>query len=309
MIYLIVGENAYEAKRETVSIAKDFGETVEHVDGSAISLGQLADLVRAQSLFATRRCIVCRGLSENKAVWDKLGEWANEVADDTALILVESKIDKRTKGYKAISARSRVITVDRLGDRDWRVAESWLDEYAHAHKVKLSRDQLREMVLRANIPDDKPGRQLIDQQMLATAVDALSSLEAVDDAAIATVMPQTTYGTLFDVLSYAVARDQKHVDNLLMQLRRQEDPHYVFPSLMNQWFQLTSIALAGERSATELGIHPYAAQKLAVLARDMSHTALKEITHLAARLDADMKRSAIDPWDAVNRFVLAIIVR
>ena len=309
MIYLIVGENAYEAKRETARIAKEFGETIEHVDGSAISLGQLADLVRAQSLFATRRCIVCRGLSENKAVWDKLGEWANEVADDTALILVESKIDKRTKGYKAISARSRVVTVDRLGDRDWRVAESWLDEYAHAHKVKLSRDQLREMVLRANIPDDKPGRQLIDQQMLATAVDALASLEAVDDTAIATVMPQTTYGTLFDVLSYAVARDQTRVDNLLAQLRRQEDPHYVFPSLLNQWYQLASIALAGERSATELGIHPYAAQKLAVLARDMSHGALKEITHLAARLDADMKRSSIDPWDAVNRFVLAIIVR
>ncbi|MEO5948915.1 MAG: hypothetical protein ABIP74_00775, partial [Candidatus Saccharimonas sp.] len=187
MVYLIIGENAFAAKRELALITTGLSEFVEHVESVDLTINQLADIVRAQTLFATNRVIVCRGLSENKPVWEKLGEWINEVSDTTTLILIEAKADKRTKAYKAISKYAKVITADQLTERDWKMAEEWLDQYAHARKVKLSRQQIHEMVQRAYVPDTKPGRQLIDQQVMATAVQALTGLENVDDAAIATV--------------------------------------------------------------------------------------------------------------------------
>ena len=308
MIYLIIGENAYAAERELARIGKEFGATPEHVDVLALTVSQLADIVRAQSLFAIRRLIVCRGLSDNKLVWEKLGEWASEVADDTALVLIETKADKRTKAYKAIAKQAKLTTVEQMGDRDWRQAEAWLDDYAHAHKVKLSRQHIHEMVQRAHVPDAKPGRQLIDQQVMATAVQTLASLPEVDDDAIATVMPQTSHGTVFDILNYALHGERDKVHDLLTQLKRQDEALAVFPSLMSQWVQLVEIALAGEDAAEDLGIHPYVAQKLAQLARNVRRDQLKHITELGARLDADMKRSAIEPWDAVDRFVLALTV-
>jgi len=308
MVYLIVGENAFAAKRELARITKDISEPVEHVDASELTINQLADIVRAQTLFATSRVIVCRGMSENKLVWDKLGEWVSEVSDTTTLILIEAKADKRTKGYKAISKHAKVITAEQLTERDWKMAEEWLDQYAHACKVKLSRAQIHEMVQRAYVPDVKPGRQLIDQQVMATAVQALKGLENVDDAAIATVMPQTSHGTVFDILNYALNGERDKVHELMLQLRRQDEALAVYPSLMSQWTQLVQIALVGERGAEDLGIHPYVAQKLSQLARGLKREQLKQITILGARLDADMKRSAIEPWDAVDRFVLALTV-
>jgi len=174
--------------------------------------------------------------------------------------------------------------------------------------VKLSRQQIHEMVQRAYVPDNKPGRQLIDQQVMATAVQALAGLENVDDAAIATVMPQTSHGTVFDILNYALNGEREKVHELMLQLRRQDEALAVYPSLMSQWVQLVQISLVGERGAEELGIHPYVAQKLSRLARGLRRDQLKQITVLGARLDADMKRSAIEPWDAVDRFVLALTV-
>lgn len=309
MIHLIIGENTYVATRELAAIVKEFGAPAERVDVGALTIAQLADIVRAQSLFASRRLIVCRGLSENKPAWDKLAEWVNEVSDDTVLVLIEAKPDKRTKAYKAIAKHARVTTAEQLTDRDWRQAEAWLDEYAHIRGVKLSRQQIHEMVARAYIPGDRPGRQLIDQQIIATAVDALAALPAVDDDAISAVMPHSSHGTVFDILSYALTGERTRVDDLILQLRRQDDALAVFPSLLSQWTQLVEVALVGERAAAELGVHPYVAQKLAGLARGIRRDRLQEITVLGARLDADMKRSGIEPWDAIDRFILALIVK
>lgn len=306
MIYLIVGENAYVAERELARISKESAVVPEYVDAASLTIAQLADIVRAQSLFVTRRLIVCRGLSDNKPAWEKLGEWANEISEDTVLVLLETRADKRTKAYKAITKYATVIIAEQMTERDWRQAESWLDDYAHTHKVKLSRSQIHEMVQRAHVPDTKPGRQLIDQQVMATAVHTLMALPEVDDEAIATVMPQSSQGTVFDILQYALNGERDHVHELIRQLKRQDEALAVFPSLMSQWVQLVEVALAGESAAEAIGIHPYVAQKLGQLARNVRRDQLKKITELGARLDADVKRSAIEPWDAIDRFVLAL---
>ena len=306
MVYLILGENSYIARRELALIAKDSGAEPETIDTSDLTIPQLADIVRAQTLFATKRLIVCRDLSSNKHVWEKLAEWIDEVSSDTTLVLIEAKADKRTKAYKTIVGRARVIAADLLTDREWRQAESWLDEYAHRRKLTLTRQQLSDMVQRAMIPDTKPGRQLIDQQLLATAVDALSASPEVNDEAIMTVMPESSLGTVFDILNLALTGERTKVRELMVQLRHHDEALAVFPSLMSQWVQLAEIALVGERAAGELGIHPYVAQKLAPLARRLPRDRLKSITELGARLDSDMKSSRIEPWDAIDRFVLEL---
>lgn len=307
MIYLIVGENTYVVKRELARITREVGVEPEYIDGAVLDIGQLADIIRAQVLFAAQRLIICRGISENHYVWDKLGEWINEVSDETTLVIVEAKPDKRTKAYKAIAKHAQTVMADQLTDRDWKQAAHWLDEYAQTCGVTLSQAQLSEMVQRALSPSDKPGRQLIDQQVLATAVDTLASLTHVDDEAIATVMPRSSQGTIFDLLRYALARDTVKTRSLIRQLRREDEALAVFPSLMSQWVQLVEVALLGERGAVESGIHPYVAQKLMPLVRGVGRARLKELTDLAARLDADMKRSAIEPWDAIDRFALALM--
>ena len=308
MVYLIIGENAYIARRELALIIKKSEVEAEVFDVAELTVSQLADIVRAQTLFSTKRLVVCRDLSSNKQVWEKLAEWIDEISSDTNLVLIEAKADKRTKAYKIISKHAQIIAADQLTDRDWRQAESWLDTYVRTHKVALTRQQISDMVQRAMVPDTKPGRQLIDQQLLVTAVHSLAALPSVNDAAISTVMPETSQGTVFDILNYALTGERTKVRSLLEQLRHHDEALAVFPSLMSQWVQLVEIALVGERAAGELGIHPYVAQKLSDLAKRVPRERLKSITQLGARLDGEMKQSGIEPWDAIDRFVLELMM-
>ena len=64
--------------------------------------------MRGASLFHETRLVVLRQLSEHKELWAKLGEWARDVSADTTLVLVETKPDKRTKAYKALTRAGEV---------------------------------------------------------------------------------------------------------------------------------------------------------------------------------------------------------
>lgn len=44
------------------------------------------------SLFATKRLIVIRGLSENKVIWPVFGDWLPKVSDDIHLVLIERRL-------------------------------------------------------------------------------------------------------------------------------------------------------------------------------------------------------------------------
>ena len=97
MIYLIVGANAYQAQQELQNLSKDLDLQPERIDPESLDFNRLADMVRGLSLFQEQRLIVMRQFSERKDLWDKLGEWAGDVAPETHLVLIERRPDKRTK--------------------------------------------------------------------------------------------------------------------------------------------------------------------------------------------------------------------
>ena len=312
MIYLILGENTYKAEQELARIARDSSVSPERLDAAALTTNTLADIVRGGSLFSEQRLVILRQLSENKAVFEKLVEWAGEVPSDTTLVLVEAKLDKRTKAYKALIKVAKVIAAEPLLERDAGAAEQWLDTLANSQSILLSRPQLRNMVQRALVVGDKPTARVIDQMQLAGAIKALRGVDTVTDDMIATVLPPAPGDTVFDLLDMAARRQAARVDVLLAELERTDDPHRTLALVMGQWAQLVSVSLADTPPATiavELGLHPFVAKKMQELAGAFTPNEIKTITALAADLDAGSKLSQFAPWDGVYRLMHAIVAR
>ena len=312
MIYLILGANTYQAEQELRTIVAAFDGIPERLDSSALTENTLADSMRGGTLFSAKRLVVLRQLSDSKPIFEKLAEWAGDVPDDTTIVLVEQKLDKRTKAYKTITKIAKVIAVEPLMERDYRVAEQWLDGLANRQKVILSRPQLHDMVSRALVPGEKPSARNIDQMQLAQAIKALKGAGKVTDDLIATVLPLASSDTVFNLFELAIARRHERVNVLIDELRRNEDGHQTFALLMGQWAQLVSVALADTPPATiavELGLHPYVAKKFAELSRQFTRIQLRTLTTLAADLDAAAKLSQFAPWDGVYRFMYAIANR
>lgn len=312
MIQLILGENAYKAEQELARLVKDSGLTSERLDANTLTENTLADIVRGGSLFSEKRLVVLRQLSGNKPVFEKLAEWANEVTNDTTLVLLETKLDKRTKAYKALVKAAAVIAAEPLTERDHGMAEQWLKKLADAREVSVSLGQIRDMVQRALVPGDKPTTRVIDQMQLAQAVKALAGESNVTDDMIATVLPPAPGDTVFDLLDMAARRQADRVAALMAELERTDDAHRTLALVMGQWSQLVSVALADGPSATvatELGLHPFVVKKLQELARQFTPNQLKSLTELAADLDAGSKLSQFAPSDGVHRFIQAIVLR
>ena len=312
MIYLIHGENAYLQEVELQKIAKAAGVALERIDTDALSLNALADIVRGGSLFAEKRLVVVRELSGDATLFGRLAEWAGEVPDETTIVLLERKLDKRTKAYKAIIKAATVLSADSLTERDAHMGEEWLRKVAQQYNAPLSPAQITQMVGRALVASEKASSRVIDQMQLLHAVKALAGAEVVTDEMIATVLPQAMVDNVFDMLEIAARRESARLDVLLVDMARTEDGHRVLALLSGQWAQLAAVATLGGSSqsiATELGLHPFVAKKMQETANRFNSSEIRTLTQLIADLDIDTKTSQAGPWDAVYRFLYAITTR
>lgn len=311
-MYLIVGDNSYRIEQEIAKLAAAAGVNPERLDASVLDRNALADVMRGVSLFSMKRLVVIRDLSEQKDLWDVCGEWASGLSDDTTLVLVESKPDRRTKAYKTLAKQATVIQAPLWTERDRGAAEEWLRHYAQKHHVGLSPKQVSDMALRATASSERGST--IDQFQLVHAIAALAHVDQVTDEAIATVLPDATTNVLFDLIGYAANRQQDRVYQGLADLRLNEDPYGVFPMFAAEWSRLVAVAVVDQSSpaatiATELGIHPFVVQKLLKLTKLFTREQLHDLTMLAADIDAGMKLSQFAPWDGIDRFVIGILLR
>lgn len=312
MIYLIIGTNAYRAQYELQQLAKSLDVRPEKIDAASLDLNKLADTVRGLSLFQERRLIVIERLSERKDLWDKLGEWISDIAAETYLVLIEPRPDKRTKTFKTLQKIAKLIEATPLTDRQRPAAEKWLLDYASEHGVKLMKTQASNMVARAIVADEKSRSAEIDQLQLTHAVAALKNTVKIDDAAIATVLPPAREFSVFDIIELAVCGKTANLRSVLDELRRSDDVYKVAPLVWSQWSQLVLLAkaeAAGASDKIDLGIHPFVAKKLRLLARQLSPKDLVELTELAADRDYQMKTSSVDPWVALEDFLFRVASR
>ena len=312
MIYLIVGTNAYRAQYELQQLVKALDVRPEKIDAASLDLNKLADTVRGLSLFQERRLIVIERLSERKDLWDKLGEWASDIAAETYLVLIEPRPDKRTKTFKTLQKTAKLIEATPLTDRQRPAAEKWLLDYASEHSVKLTKTQASDMVTRAIVDDEKSRSTEIDQLQLTHAVAALKNAVKIDDAAIATVLPSAREFSVFDIIELAVRGKTANLRSALDELRRSDDVYKVAPLVWSQWSQLVLLAKAeavGASDTIDLGIHPFVAKKLRPLARQLSPKDLAELTELVAERDYQMKTSSVDPWAVLEDFLFRVALR
>lgn len=312
MVYLILGNNAYVADQEIKKLERSLGLISERVDLDSLDSGKLADIMRGGSLFSEKRLIVCSGLSSRKDLWEKCAAWIDDVSKDTTIVLVESKLDRRTKTAKSYLKAATLIKADRWRDKDHERAEEWLRSLAKAYHVGLSPQQVSNMVARGRVVVDGENFLEIDQYMIAKALSSLRGIDHVTDEMVATVLPPAVEDSVFDLLSFAVKRQSSRLLRLLDELRLSDEPQRVFALIATQWAQLAALSLgvgATATLATELGVHPYVAQKLRELATDCTAAQIREITSIAAAIDVGMKCSQFDPWDGVERLLFAIVQR
>ncbi len=297
MITVLAGENSFENERELSRIVAAFDGEPERTDGEVLELKQFPDLLMGLSLFSTKRLVIIKNLSANKAVWTAFEGWIDKVSDDIHLVLVESKPDKRTKTYKILQKVATIVESKLWTERDVALAEKWAVQEAQRQGFSLDKKSAHTVVSQTGP----------DQWLVYTALQKLAVLDAVTPEIIEKIIEKNPTENVFGLFEAALKGNTIKVRTMLQTLETTEDPYRVFGLLSGQAFQLallSSTELASGAVASDIGAHPFVLQKLAPFAKTLGKSGAKRIITAFFEADSNMKTTAAEPWLLIERALL-----
>lgn len=299
MITVLTGENSFEIDRETKRRIAAFSGETERFDGIDISKEKLADIFIGTSLFASKRLVIIRHLSENKAMWSDLELWINKLSDDTELLFIEPKPDKRTKTYKLLQKQASVTEYKSLGERDFSQAEMWLKSEAKKMNIELELAAAKELVVRLGV----------EQWTLINELEKLAAFEVITKQIVEQHTPKSAHDSVFELLTTALSGKSELVHEMLANVRISNDPYMTFGLLSSQIFQLAALVLSDKPSdevAKDIGAHPFALKKMSGYRHKLDQQKIARIIELAADSDMESKTSSADPWVLIETLLIKI---
>lgn len=289
MIYLLHGENSFEKAERLRALLADFDGELERVDGELLDLGQLRDLLQGQTLFSGSRAVIISDLSESD-VWQSLPDV--ETNSDNLIILLEQKVDKRTKTYKWLQKNANVQELPAWGDKDRSRAISWSVTRAKEHYgYSLSQSLASSLVARLG-PDQMRLDGVLRQLELAGRVDQ----EKIDE-----LVPLPKTENIFELFESVLTGRRQTIQDIVRYLEQSsgsDGAYQVVGLITSQLILLSGLILGGEPAdvAKDLGGHPFVVKKLTSHARHMNIDTAKDIAHRLAWADGQMKSTNVNPW-------------
>lgn len=311
MIYCLVGENLYARRQELLKLAAGREYVVR--DGAELEVGDLATLLSGQSLFGGDELVVIEDAASDKALWENLESWLDRLDTDKTLVLCENKLDKRTRIYKTLQKKARIISCDYWQARQAGQAEAWLGRYAHDKGASVNSEIVRDMVQRSIRLSDIDEKPIIDQELLIRAVDQLKLVDGlVTEDLLDTILPPVLHEDVFILLERAIAGDSGGVQQMIRHLATSHEGHQTLGLLASQACNIAALVLADEpieQVAAGIGAHPYAMNQLAPIAKRCTYSRITQVVSALARADEQLKRGRGEPWVLIEKALMRIALQ
>jgi DNA polymerase III, delta subunit len=301
MIHFYYGEDSLSLKRKIDTATKSFSvkygaENVSQIDATEANIDNvLSELVNI-GLFSANRLIILRNVFANKYFCEKLEETLPRVADETEIVIVEPKPDRRTKLYKILTKnyKSKDFVLDK------NVANFAMDE-ANSKKVEIDRSGIDELILYTG--GDR--WRIASEIEKFAAINKLVTRDLVHD----NVEPELQ-ASAFNLLDNLLAGRREKVFEELSKLRIQEDANKFFGLLSSQIYALAVAANSEEKTsseaAKETGVHPFVLSKMLQATNRISKEDVKRYSKIISETDEKIKASKTDAWTlvelAISRF-------
>jgi hypothetical protein len=288
MIYLLHGNNEFEKRAALAALVGD--ADVMRRDGEALTLADIQEITIGQTLFTQSSVYVISRLSENPDIWPRLPEILFD--DDNTIILVENKLDKRTKTYKWLQKTAKTQEFVALGDRQKPQLITWCETQAHERGYKLTRKQIGMLI-------DRLG---FDQLRLSNFLDQLALAEKITDALINDLVPLARSENVFDLFVAALSKDYETVHSIISYLESEsgvDGAYQTMGLLASQATNMAALVLSGGDNklvAADLSVNPYVLQRLSSSAQTIDIEHLRRINDALFQVDLQMKTTGVNPW-------------
>jgi DNA polymerase III delta subunit len=307
VITTLTGENGFslgEKLRQMVdSFVVQYGNlTLERLDGEEADVATIQQALTSIPFLATQQLVVLQTPGKNKQFTQLFEQLLNETPATTDVIIVEPKLDKRLSYYKFLKNHT---DFQEFLELDYNSLARWLTTTTKTQGGSLGASDARYLV-------DRVG---INQQLLAHELDKLLlynpqiSHETID--LLTDPIPQST---IFQLLEAAFTGHSNNVLDLYAQQRALKvEPQQMIAMLTWQLHVVSIIKtadddLAVEQIAKEASISPYVIRKSQTIANNLSLANLKKYVADLETIDKRMKRTLIDPDEALTHYLLNLTI-
>ncbi len=298
MIYLLCGDNEFEKQAALVALVGD--ADVVRYDGEELTLADMQEIAIGQTLFSQSAVYVISKLSENFDIWSRLSELPFD--DDKTVILLESKLDKRTKTYKWLQKTAKTQEFLPLSDRQKPQLISWCEVQARERGYRLTHTQIGMLI-------DRLG---FDQLRLSNFLDQLALAEEITDELIDQLVPLARSENVFDLFVAALSKDYETVHNIISYLESEsglDGAYQTMGLLASQATNMAALVLAGgdnKTVAADLSVNPYVLQRLSSSARTVDIEHLRRISDALFQADLQMKTTGVNPWLLIETALVSL---
>ncbi len=304
MITTLTGSNSYALKseldRRVAEFLKENGDmALERVDGQEAEFPRLTESLQSLPFLASKKLVVLREPGVHKQFAEQFEDLLPTIPETTDVIIVESKLDKRTQYYKALK---KLTDFKEFSELDNQQLAKWLAETTRAEGGSLSFSDANYLIERVGT----------DQYLLHNELAKLLQYDsAVSRKTIDLLTEPSPQSTIFELIDAAFAGKTKRAVELYEDQRKQKvEPIQIIAMMAWQLHTMALIKAAGKRPADEIAreahLNPFVVRKNLPLVNRMTLAELKDLVSRVLELDIKLKSQTIDADDALQHLLLTI---
>lgn len=263
-VYLLCGEEAYlrsQYKDRLKTALLDGGDSMNlhYFEGKGIQPGEVIDLAETMPFLSERRVLVLENSEFFKHGGEQLAEYLASPAQTAFFVFVEPAADKRSKLYKAVQAKGRVIECN---TQDEAVLKRWILEFLKKENKKITERDLDFFLEKTGTNMENIRGELEKLMCYCLGRDVVTARD-IEEICVRQVNNQ-----IFDMINAVAAKRQKRAMELYYDLLTLKEPPmrilYLITRQFNMLLQVKELKNKGYDAntiGTRVGLAGFIARK------------------------------------------------
>lgn len=278
-VYLLCGEEAYLRSQYRDKLKKALlgdGDpmNLHCFEGKGVSPGEVIDLAETMPFLAERRVLVLENTELFKHGGEQLAEYLAAPSQSAYFVFVEQTVDKRSRLYKAVLAKGRVIE---CGEQNEAVLKRWILEFLKKENKKITERDLNFFLEKTGTSMENIRGEL-EKLMCYCLGREVVTAQDIDAVCVRQVSSQ-----IFDMVNAVALKRQKQAMELYYDLLTLKEPPmrilYLITRQFNMLLQVKELRNRGcdaNTIGTKVGLPGFIARKYVAQAEKFKQDDLKK---------------------------------
>jgi len=306
-LYLLYGEEDYLKKQYRDRLTKALSAendtmNYSYYEGKNIPVGEVIDLAETMPFFTDKRLIVIEDSGFFKSAANELADYIKERSGATHFLFVENEVDKRSRMYKAVKDKGRVVEMVRQNEA---TLVRWV-----AGSVRQEQKQIAESTIHYFL--NKVGTDMKNiQQELEKLFCYTLDRPRIDREDVDVICTSHITSQIFAMVDAVAEKKQKKALNYYYDLLALKEPPMRILYLLTRQFKilldvkdLSRRGYGNKDIAAKAGVPPFAIGKYQQQARVFSGRDLKGILEMSADSEERVKTGRLNNVLAVEIFIM-----